>query len=97
MSTRMTFGHLRGCAGRRFRRREGRSDAGGGERPATTQGRVQLQDVRFTYPARPDVPVLLCTGLTDADPAPRLLRPIDDQTADLLWYETKRGGEGRDR
>ena len=32
--------------------------ASGGERPAHTEGRVQLQDVRFTYPARPDVPVL---------------------------------------
>jgi ABC transporter fused permease/ATP-binding protein len=32
--------------------------ASGGERPAHTKGRVQLQDVRFTYPARPDVPVL---------------------------------------
>jgi len=32
--------------------------ASGGERLAHTEGRVQLQDVRFTYPARPDVPVL---------------------------------------
>ncbi|KFE71578.1 Lipid A export ATP-binding/permease protein MsbA [Hyalangium minutum] len=30
----------------------------GGERLAHTEGRVQLQDVRFTYPSRPDVPVL---------------------------------------
>ncbi len=30
----------------------------GGERPATIQGLVDLQGVRFTYPARPDVPVL---------------------------------------
>jgi len=30
----------------------------GGERPAHTQGHVQLQEVRFTYPTRPDMPVL---------------------------------------
>jgi ABC transporter fused permease/ATP-binding protein len=32
--------------------------ASGGERLAHTQGRVQLQEVRFTYPTRPDLPVL---------------------------------------
>ncbi|WP_414654185.1 ABC transporter ATP-binding protein [Hyalangium sp.] len=36
----------------------------GGERLAHTQGRVQLQDLRFTYPARPDVPVLQGIDLT---------------------------------
>jgi ABC transporter fused permease/ATP-binding protein len=36
----------------------------GGERLATTQGRVQLQDLRFNYPARPDVPVLQGIDLT---------------------------------
>jgi ABC transporter fused permease/ATP-binding protein len=30
----------------------------GGERPSSTEGRVHLQEVGFTYPARPDVPVL---------------------------------------
>ncbi len=30
----------------------------GGERPASTEGRVHLHEVGFTYPARPDVPVL---------------------------------------
>ncbi len=30
----------------------------GGERPTATEGRVELQGVRFSYPARPDVTVL---------------------------------------
>ncbi|MFL5350741.1 MAG: ABC transporter ATP-binding protein [Hyalangium sp.] len=32
--------------------------ASGGERLASTEGRVQLQEVHFSYPARADVPVL---------------------------------------
>jgi ATP-binding cassette subfamily B protein len=36
----------------------------GGERLATTQGRVELQGVRFSYPARADVPVLQGIDLT---------------------------------
>jgi ATP-binding cassette subfamily B protein len=38
--------------------------ASGGERLAHTQGRVQLQEVRFTYPTRPDLPVLQGIDLT---------------------------------
>jgi len=36
----------------------------GGERLANTQGRVHLQEVRFTYPTRPDLPVLQGIELT---------------------------------
>ncbi|NBD07560.1 MULTISPECIES: ABC transporter ATP-binding protein [Corallococcus] len=35
-----------------------------GERPATIEGRVDFQDVRFAYPTRPDVPVLQGIDLT---------------------------------
>lgn len=36
----------------------------GGERPATVTGRVQLDGVTFSYPTRPDVPVLRDVSLT---------------------------------
>ncbi|MDY7226879.1 ABC transporter ATP-binding protein [Hyalangium rubrum] len=36
----------------------------GGERPAAIQGRVELRDVRFSYPARSDVQVLQGIDLT---------------------------------
>ncbi|RKH17062.1 ATP-binding cassette domain-containing protein [Corallococcus praedator] len=35
-----------------------------GERPATVEGRVDFQDVRFAYPSRPDVQVLQGIDLT---------------------------------
>ncbi|MFP2899618.1 ABC transporter ATP-binding protein [Corallococcus sp. 4LFB] len=35
-----------------------------GERPATIEGRVELRDVHFAYPTRPDVPVLQGIDLT---------------------------------
>nr|WP_242589006.1 ABC transporter transmembrane domain-containing protein [Corallococcus macrosporus] len=35
-----------------------------GERPATVEGRVELRDVHFAYPTRPDVPVLQGIDLT---------------------------------
>ncbi|WP_193346823.1 ABC transporter ATP-binding protein [Corallococcus soli] len=35
-----------------------------GERPATVEGRVDFQDVRFSYPSRPDVQVLQGIDLT---------------------------------
>jgi ABC transporter fused permease/ATP-binding protein len=38
--------------------------ASGGERLANTQGRVHLQGVHFTYPTRPDLPVLQGIELT---------------------------------
>lgn len=37
--------------------------AGGGEQPAQVSGRVELNDVRFSYPTRPDVPVLKAVQL----------------------------------
>ncbi|RKH42525.1 ABC transporter ATP-binding protein [Corallococcus sicarius] len=44
--------------------REPTIPAGGGERPATVEGRVEFQDVRFAYPSRPDVTVLQGINLT---------------------------------
>ncbi|GMU00235.1 hydrophobic compound transporter HcuC [Corallococcus caeni] len=35
-----------------------------GERPTTVEGRVELRDVHFAYPTRPDVPVLQGIDLT---------------------------------
>jgi ATP-binding cassette subfamily B protein len=40
--------------------------ASGGERPARVEGRVELRDVRFTYPTRKDAPVLRGIDLTIA-------------------------------
>ncbi|ADO69461.1 ABC transporter ATP-binding protein [Stigmatella aurantiaca] len=40
--------------------------ATGGERPATVQGRVELREVSFAYPTRPDVQVLQGIDLTIA-------------------------------
>jgi ATP-binding cassette subfamily B protein len=36
----------------------------GGERPSTTEGRVELHSVHFTYPTRPNLPVLQGIDLT---------------------------------
>lgn len=37
-----------------------------GEKPATVEGEIKLEDVQFTYPSRPDVKVLKGLSVTFA-------------------------------
>jgi ATP-binding cassette subfamily B protein len=67
--------------------REPAIPATGGARPPVVQGRVEFRDVRFSYPARPDVPVVAIVGPSGAGKstlAALLARLYDPQGGQIL-------------